>query len=190
MLRLTSSSARGFAELARCRQRMELQGREQYLGQLIEHAYQEQLAQHADKVTDERSQTHLQVACLVLATAEVLRPWIRNDKELMSIISAHMGNQTSPLLRFLLRFTLYLYPDAYASTVNRLRMLQMDYGSGFESRLEKGPDASELTVTSCFYQRLFEEQDFGRLAACCCCSQDAVWFRQLEKHGAFNLQQA
>ena len=62
------------------RQHLELQGREQFLGQLIEDAYQQQLAQHAQRVTDERSQTHLQVACLVLATAKALRPWIRNDE--------------------------------------------------------------------------------------------------------------
>ncbi len=96
-------------------------------------------------------------------------------QEVLRIIRAHMGDQTSPLLRFLLRYTLYLSFDPYASTAHRLRMLQLDYGNGFRTSLAKGPDAAELTVSACFYQSLFAEEGLPQLTGCCCCSQDSVW---------------
>lgn len=82
-----------------------LQGQETHLQTLIEQSYQQYYARHADKVSDERSQTHLQVrcwiwqpafaallllsiqhaggmqvACLTLATYKTLLPWIKNHQ--------------------------------------------------------------------------------------------------------------
>ncbi|DBB11027.1 hypothetical protein WJX82_004838 [Trebouxia sp. C0006] len=96
-----------------CRKYPALQGQEIQLQTLIEQSYQQFYARHKDRLSDERSQTHLQVACLVMATYKTLLPWIKNHQELADIIRAHMGEQISPALRFLLQSTLYLSPNPY-----------------------------------------------------------------------------
>lgn len=100
-----------------CRKYPALQGQETQLQTLIEQSYQHFYARHGDRLSDERSQTHLQVACLVLATYKTLLPWIKNHQELADIIRAHMGEQISPALRFLLQSTLYLSPNPYKTMV-------------------------------------------------------------------------
>lgn len=44
-------------------------------------------------------QTHLQVACLALASHKALLPYLRDEGEVLKIISEHMGAHTSPVLR-------------------------------------------------------------------------------------------
>jgi hypothetical protein len=42
-----------------------------------------------------------QVAALVLATYTTLLPFLRNERQVLQIIQAHMGGRTSPFLRCL-----------------------------------------------------------------------------------------
>ncbi|DBA78083.1 TPA: hypothetical protein ACH3X2_008056 [Trebouxia sp. C0005] len=63
-----------------CRKYPALQGQETQLQTLVEQSYQQMYARHKDRLSDERSQTHLQVACLVMATYKTLLPWIKNHQ--------------------------------------------------------------------------------------------------------------
>jgi len=46
----------------------------------VEARYQALLDKHAHRLSDSRSRTHLQVACLVLATHRTLQPLLRDDE--------------------------------------------------------------------------------------------------------------
>ncbi|KAK9905825.1 hypothetical protein WJX75_007123 [Coccomyxa subellipsoidea] len=50
------------------------------------------MTRHSEKAADDRASTHLQVACLMLASYKVLRPFIRNDQEVLEIIRAQSGD--------------------------------------------------------------------------------------------------
>ncbi|PRW58067.1 2-amino-thiazoline-4-carboxylic acid hydrolase [Chlorella sorokiniana] len=137
----------------------------------------------AGSAVDERAETHLQVAALVLASHTALLPWLRDEQEVLKIIGEHMGGRTHALLRFLLRATKFLHRDGYAALSARLRGLQWDLGRGFETELQLGLRESTLTITRCFYHDLFSEVGQPQLAACCCCSQDKVWFESAHYKG-------
>ncbi|KAL3141996.1 hypothetical protein ABBQ32_004639 [Trebouxia sp. C0010 RCD-2024] len=152
-----------------------LQGSEQQLQSLTEQTWQQLYAKHKSRLSDERSETHLQVACLVLATYKTLLPYIKNHEELTDIVRAHMGEQISPALRFLLRSTLYLSPNPYKTMANRLKGLQQDYGKGFDTDFTDAAGQSSLQIKSCFYHDVFAAEGVPQLALCCCCSQDRIW---------------
>lgn len=166
-----------------CRKYPALQGQETQLQTLIEQSYQHFYARHGDRLSDERSQTHLQVACLVLATYKTLLPWIKNHQELADIIRAHMGEQISPALRFLLQSTLYLSPNPYKTMSNRLKGFQQDYGEAFDTEFTHSDQQSSLHVKLCFYHDIFAAEDVPQLAQCCCCSQDRIWFHKSSSRG-------
>ncbi|KAK9810640.1 hypothetical protein WJX73_006470 [Symbiochloris irregularis] len=169
---------------ARCREYPQLQGQESYVALLVERAYTDLAAKHKHLSIDSRSQTHLQVACLVLATQKVMQPYLRDSREVARILHAHMGDHTSPVLRFLLRSTLFLSRDPYALALRRLKALQLDYGKAFQSQLNLTSDRSaELQIDRCFYADIFNAEDASELLSTCCCSQDKVWFDTLDSRG-------
>ncbi|KAL4446779.1 hypothetical protein ABPG77_008023 [Micractinium sp. CCAP 211/92] len=160
--------------VVRCREHHQLEGREQEVRQAIEAAYQAALLRHQAAAVDERAETH--VACLVLATHKALLPWLRDEREVLKIIAEHMGGRTSSLLRFLLAATKFLHRDGYAAMTARLRGLRADLGQGFAAQVVLGEEESSLTITRCLYHDVFEAEGQPQLAACCCCTQDQVWF--------------
>lgn len=162
--------------VVRCREHHQLEGREQEVRQAIERAYQAALLRHQAAAVDERAETHVQVACLVLATHKALLPWLRDEREVLKIIGEHMGGRTSALLRFLLAATKLLHRDGYAAMTSRLRGLRADLGRGFAAQLAVGEGEASLTITRCLYHDIFAAQGQPQLAACCCCTQDQVWF--------------
>lgn len=83
----------------------------------------------------------------------------------------------------MMKMVAWLQRDSYTSLVNRLRALKLDYGRGFKTDLVKGPKKSSLTVTSCFYQNIFEIEGVPQLTAACCCSQDRVWLEGAPRKG-------
>ena len=62
------------------RQYPSLQGRNALVRDAVEARYQALLDKHAHRLSDSRSRTHLQVACLVLATHRTLQPLLRDDE--------------------------------------------------------------------------------------------------------------
>ncbi|KAL4434110.1 hypothetical protein ABPG75_000551 [Micractinium tetrahymenae] len=162
--------------VVRCRQHHQLQGREPEVRQAIEAAYQAALQRHQAAAVDERAETHVQVACLVLSTHKALLPWLRDEREVLKIIGEHMGGRTSALLRFLLAATKFLHRDGYAAMTARLRGLRTDLGQGFAAELELGESESSLTISRCLYHDIFESEGQPQLSICCCCTQDQIWF--------------
>lgn len=162
----------------RCKQFHQLAGWELELRAAIEAAYQAAMLRHAAAAVDERAETHVQAACLALATHKVLLPYLRDEAEVLQIVREHMGGKTAAALRFLLKATKFLHRDGYATLAGRLRGLQMDWGAGFESRMEQGEAESSLTITRCLYNDLFTQEGKPQLAGCCCCSQDQVRYCQ------------
>lgn len=68
-------------------------------------------------------------------------------QELLALLREHNGDKASPLLRFMLRFTLWLSFDPFAWQVARLRGLALDMGQGFDVQLHEGPRcASPYTI--------------------------------------------
>lgn len=82
-----------------------------------------------------------------------------------------------------MRVASWLQRDAYQAQVARLRSLQLDMGPSFASELHQGAALSTLTITSCFYQRLLEEEGLPQLLPCLCCSQDRVYFEGVPRRG-------
>lgn len=150
---------------------------------LIEQRYDQLWERHKYRLSDGRSETHLQIACLVLATYYVLHPWIRNEEELLAILRDHMGERTSPVLRFLLKSTIFLSPDPMKTAMNRLRGLRVDYGQSFGTELTQREGAAELRVTRCFMHDVFDTEDLPQLTRTACCSQDQIWFEGLASRG-------
>eukprot|EP00891_Asterochloris_glomerata_P003198 jgi/Astpho2/3198/Aster-x0567 len=144
-----------------------LEGREDMLRGLIEQRYDQLWERHKYRLSDGRSETHLQIACLVLATYHVLHPWIRNEEELLAVLRDHMGERTSPVLRWM----------------NRLRGLRVDYGQSFGTELTQREGAAELRVTRCFMHDVFDTEDLPQLTRTACCSQDQIWFEGLASRG-------
>lgn len=70
---------------ASARQYHQLEGREQELRALIEREYTRALAEHSAAAVDERAQTHLQVAALVLASHKALLPFLRDEAEVLQV---------------------------------------------------------------------------------------------------------
>jgi hypothetical protein len=85
----------------------------------------------------------------------------------------------------LLRFTTWLGlpPDAYGALGRRLAGLQMDYGRGFDSKLDIGTTQSTLTITTCFYHSFFTDIGLPQLSATTCCSQDRFWIEGVRHEG-------
>ncbi len=65
-----------------CRKRQELQGREDEITQLFTSSRQALLDKHAALAVDDRSLLHLQLGCSLLASHQVLSPWIRDEQVL------------------------------------------------------------------------------------------------------------
>lgn len=171
---------------ARCRDRLELYGREEELRRLVEDARVEYVTKHAERAVDERAKTHLQAASLALATYRKLLPWYRgNQTKVLEVIKEQMGERTSPMVRTLLRLTNYVSTDKYQLTTRRLELMLMDYGLGFQSQFSKSDEAAEVRIYSCFYHDIFAEEGAPELTKCCCCSIDRMWFDWLDpqKHG-------
>ncbi|PSC72984.1 hypothetical protein C2E20_3605 [Micractinium conductrix] len=93
-----------------------------------------------------------------------------------------MGGRTVALLRFLLRATKWMHRDGYAVLASRLRGLQMDLGSSFQTELQRGEVESSLTITRCIYHDIFSAEGKPQLAFTSCCSQDKVWFEHPAPH--------
>lgn len=54
-------------------------------------------------------------------------------QEVLRLIRAQAGAQTSPAVHYLLRFVLFFTPDAFGSSVRRLKALRIDMGRSFGS---------------------------------------------------------
>lgn len=68
-------------------------------------------------------------------------------QELLAILREHNGGKASPMLRFMLRFTLWLSFDPFAWQVARLRGLALDMGQGFDAQLHQGPEYAPVHPT-------------------------------------------
>mmetsp|Transcript_17069 Transcript_17069/g.43782 ORF Transcript_17069/g.43782 Transcript_17069/m.43782 type:complete len:212 (+) Transcript_17069:429-1064(+) len=105
-------------------------------------------------------------------------------KELIDIIKAQMGNATSPMLRKMLKMTLYFSRDPFASTSKRMSALQSDLGGAVDANLVQSERETKLEVHSCLYNTVFTAEHKAYLADCCCCSVDsALWFEGLDSFG-------
>eukprot|EP00884_Botryococcus_braunii_P018077 jgi/Botrbrau1/4953/Bobra.0122s0030.1 len=168
---------------ARCRHYLQLHGKEDTVAQLLEAKYDQLIDKHQHRITDPRSETHIQNACLAVATQQVLGAWIKDSQELSRIISENMGSHTSPGLRFLLKASLWLTRDPYAQTMRRLRGLSWDYGASFKPELDIQDRVASLQLQSCIYKDIFDSENVSHLLPTSCCSQDKIWFEGLESHG-------
>ncbi|KAK9828436.1 hypothetical protein WJX81_008096 [Elliptochloris bilobata] len=167
---------------ARCRQHPSLEGRSALVKDSVERRFRELLQKHEHRVTDSRSQTHLQVACLVVATYNTLQPLLRDKQAISKILREAQGLSAAPWLRWPLRFGLLLSGDPFTATARRLRLLGLDMGRGFACSFSEEPGQAELQIKRCLYHAMFESEGLS-LTECSCCSQDSVWFEGLEWHG-------
>jgi hypothetical protein len=93
--------------------------------------------------------------------------------------SGASGNAT----RFLVRATSFL--QTYPSLQTRLRLLQLDRGSGgFDGRLEMDNHLSTLRFSRCLYEDIFEEEEKLELLAAVCCAADTFWLTGQRKYKA------
>lgn len=166
----------------RCREYRQLQGHEQLLQGRITAEYENIKASHAHRVVDTRSQTHISLASLVLATHKTLLPFLKDEQQVQNIITEHMGARTTPLLVALMKLASWFQADHFDFLCGRLRGLQMDYGNGFQTQLEQGPLLSKLTVERCLYYEIFTSESAPQLTSCCCCSQDKGWLEAVPGH--------
>ncbi|GMH36237.1 hypothetical protein BSKO_04105 [Bryopsis sp. KO-2023] len=171
----------------RCKKHIELRGSEKEISKFVEDAYKHYLEIHESKITDGRSQTHVQTACLVLATFKVFKSYIRDDEELLKIVREHMGGMTAPLIRAMLHSSLFIRKvifriDVFSAVARMMKSLEIDMGSSFKCDFRSSKDEASLEVHSCLYHDVFLEEGVPQLTSCCCCSLDALWFDHLEFH--------
>mmetsp|Transcript_25805 Transcript_25805/g.72255 ORF Transcript_25805/g.72255 Transcript_25805/m.72255 type:complete len:281 (+) Transcript_25805:206-1048(+) len=151
--------------------------------ELLQLRVSELIEKHNGRVSDERSSTHLQTAALVLATHKVLLPFLRNEEEVLTIIKGQMGAATSPMLRYMLKGTLYLSSDPFKSMARRLHSLKSDLGAAVTADITESEQSAMMEVSSCLYNDMFEAEELPQLTSCCCCSVDRMWFEGLERFG-------
>lgn len=156
----------------------------------LDTAFLENVEKYRHLARDDRSSVHLQTACLVLATHQVLLPFLRNEEEVMDLLRGQLGNATSPALRSMLKMTLYFSFDAFASTAKRLHSLRSDLGGAVDAEVIESDGGAQLEVYSCLYNTIFSAEDKPHLSDCCCCSLDsAMWFDGLDSFGIrFSLE--
>ncbi|CAL5224799.1 g7543 [Coccomyxa viridis] len=175
---------------ATARKHAHLQGRDKEIARLTESAFQDLLSKHINRAVDDRGQTHVENACLLLASHKVLLSFIRNNEEVLDALKAQAGAHSSAVLHYLLRFAMLFQRDPYDSAVRRLKALRLDFGRGFQTEVTADGRTAELTVHRCLYKDIFQEEDAMQLLQCCCCSQDSVWFEGLERqHIGFARQE-
>lgn len=79
-----------------CRAFPELAGRGELLERVVKQEYDRLKAQYAALAVDNRSQTHLHLACLALATHKALLPFLRDDAHVVELIGEHLGQKSEP----------------------------------------------------------------------------------------------
>jgi len=82
----------------RCRELVQLQGRETFIKNSVQNEFSALMAKHADSSVESRSRIHLAVACLVLSTHKALLPFVRDERVVMEIIQEHMGVHAHKIL--------------------------------------------------------------------------------------------
>lgn len=159
----------------RCREHHQLRGHERFLKESITTEYEKIKASHSYRVVDTRSQTHISLASLVLATYKTLIPFLKDEQQVQGIIAEHMGARTTPMFVALMKIASWFQSNPYESLKGRLHALRIDYGNGFQTQVEQGPFLSKLTIEKCLYHEIFTSESVSHLTSCCCCSQDKVY---------------
>ena len=100
----------------------QLEGREEILQSVLEREYQRLWERHAPKeVMDSRSKIHCANACLAVATHRALLPFLRDERQVLEAINAHMGAHVAPALRCVKRLLVYCSSATdYTSCVKKL----------------------------------------------------------------------
>ena len=133
--------------------------------------------ENRERIVDGRSRTHLQQACLALATYEKLSPWVGDKQESLLMVSRLLGKDSASILNPLQRMSMWLTRNKFSMVAKRIKLLSLDYGSSFETSVEEEEGLEcVLTVKSCFYDRFFREMEVPELTSATCCSVDALWF--------------
>jgi hypothetical protein len=83
----------------RCHMHQALKDKQDIIIPALKREYGEVLERHADKKTDSRSETHLKVASLVLATHKVLLPYIRKEIDVIEMLREQNGAKASEGIR-------------------------------------------------------------------------------------------
>jgi hypothetical protein len=84
----------------RCHMHPALKEKQDTILPALKQEYSAILERHADKKSDSRSETHLQVASLVLATHKVLLPYIKNEGEVIEMLREQNGAKSEEGIRY------------------------------------------------------------------------------------------
>ena len=113
---------------------MQLQGQEQFVGLLLERSYAELMQKHHFRITDERSQTHLQVfyrcmaavrkrprmfdvaACMHVLTRCLPAGCLSNASHQKSASALHQGQAGVPVIALLIGSTAWFNNDLHLWT--------------------------------------------------------------------------
>ncbi|QDZ18937.1 hypothetical protein HOP50_02g14430 [Chloropicon primus] len=127
-------------------------------------------------IVDGRSRTHLQQACLALATNKAISPWVGDTDERLVILSRLLGKDSEAIFNPLQKVAIMLSRDKMAMISKRLKLLKLDYGQAFDMAIQEEEGECTLQVNSCFYARFFQEMGSPELTSVTCCSVDSLWF--------------
>jgi hypothetical protein len=83
----------------RCHVHVALQGKQDEILSALRKECATLTERHAHRRTDSRSETHIQVASLVLATHKVLLPYVRNEGEVIDMLREQNGSKSEAGIR-------------------------------------------------------------------------------------------
>eukprot|EP00741_Cyanophora_paradoxa_P004074 tig00000767_g3956.t1 len=169
----------------------QLAGREKELCGKIATDFAELVEAKRGALADERSMAMLQQSALMLASYRAILPYMNmNRHEAKEVLRRPLGDEGQAIPQMLVKFRLWMSRDPMESAISMARTMEMDWGKAFEvahdtQRTPEGRAVQhETTVTKCFYNSYFRENDAEELVPLFC-GFDAVFFSALspERHG-------
>lgn len=135
-------------------------------------------------IVDERSQYHLQAACLVLAAYRVLTDQLNiPSDQVIKILQQCMGDSDSVgerAVRYSLQMcSKLMFRDNFASlTATARQMADVDLGKAFDVSHEESENLQISRVSGCFYNSFFVKHGAPELTAPIFCKAEEMLFEK------------
>ena len=157
-----------------------LQGRGDMLREAASKQFDELFKKHASKYNLDvpgPERTHVQAACMAIATTNVLKPWV-GEAEAHRLASEHVGRNAveEAVWGGMLATAYFLSPSKRRFLKTRARLFALDHGSVLDANVKHDDDEGTVSihVTRCVLKDIMQGDD--QLLTSFCCGAEASRF--------------
>ncbi|XRB11856.1 hypothetical protein RI054_03g16890 [Pseudoscourfieldia marina] len=159
---------------------LRLQGRGDMLREAASKQFDELFKKHASKYNLDvpgPERTHVQAACMAIATTNVLKPWV-GEAEAHRLASEHVGRNAveEAVWGGMLATAYFLSPSKRRFLKTRARLFALDHGSVLDANVKHDDDEGTVSihVTRCVLKDIMQGDD--QLLTSFCCGAEASRF--------------